>query len=207
VIAHLLIIIMPAFPNEIAPALSLLLINRDVFALKDSKELFMVIVFCCEVHCPICKTHVKEIEEHFQKALDAGIKIVVVLMDTKEHADLFHKEVADALNQEKLQLPVPNGLTECQASKWGLCFSEKHPNADKPDVFSKPGVFVIRPDNGIFMMQTQSAPFARPSMDQLIEGLQCASEHNCPVHGMHKAEEKTNPLSDTAPELACMKDQ
>jgi len=209
VVAHLLlVIIMPAFPNEIAPALSLPSINRDAFALKDSKpELFTVIVFHRGAHCPICKSHVKEIEEHCQKALDAGTKIVAVSMDTKERADLFHKEVADALNQEKLQVPILYGLTEHQASEWGLYFSEKRPDTSEPDVFSEPGVFVIRPDNSIFMMQMQSAPFARPSMDQLIEGLQRASEHNCPVRGTHKKGEKTNPLSDTVPELACVKDQ
>ena len=180
---------MPVFPSKVIPALSLPSVNGNAFDLKASKpDLFTIVVFYRGAHCPLCKMHIQEIEENLDKFHAAGLKIVAVSMDDKKRAEKFAGEVASNMGKTHLNVPILYGLTEDQARHdWGLFVSEKRPNTEEPEIYSEPGLFVIRPDNTVFMVQTQSAPFTRPSVEQLIGGLAYAAEHNYPTRGTRTA--------------------
>jgi peroxiredoxin len=165
------------YPNDFAPGLSFQLLSGETFNLSNrNPQNFTIVIFYRGAHCPLCLNHIKEIEEHYQSALDAGLEIVLVSMDTKEKAEMSTKDIAKAV-------PVGYAITEETARSWGLYISSGRPNTSEPAVFSEPGLFVIRPDNTIFMILTQSSPFTRPSMQQLIGGLQYTIEHQYPARG------------------------
>ena len=195
---------MVVFPSQVIPALSLPSVNGDLFSLKNSNpDLFTIVVFYRGAHCPICKTHIHEIEENKEKLRAAGLKIVAVSMDTKERAETFAKEVAASMGKDSLETPILYGLTEEQArNDWGLYISEARPGTNEPAIYSEPGLFVIRPDDTVFMAQVQSAPFTRPSVDQLIGGLLYAAEHKYPTRGTYVTKKPSHDAATPAPASA-----
>jgi hypothetical protein len=96
---------------------------------------------------------------------------------------MIHSDVAAAMGESSLKTTIAYGMTEKQAREWSLYISKGLDGTSEPGAFAEPGLFVLKPDNSIFMAMTQSAPFSRPSMDQLIFGLQYAKEHNYPARG------------------------
>lgn len=167
------------YPEDVAPELTVPLLNGGTFTLSQSApKNYTVVIFYRGAFCPICMNYIAEIDEHYQKAKDAGFDIVLVSMDTKEKAEESTKGITT-------KVPIGYGMSEEVARSWGLYISSGRPNTSEPDVFSEAGMFVIRPkgDNTIFMAMVQSAPFTRPSMEQLIGGLSYAVEHKYPARG------------------------
>jgi hypothetical protein len=123
--------------------------------------------------------YIREIDSYYDKAIEAGFDIVLVTMDPKEKVEESTKGITT-------KVPIGYGMTEEVARSWGLFISGGRPNTAEPEIFSEPGLFVIRPkesNSTIFMAMVQSAPFTRPSMEQLIGGLQYAVENNYPTRG------------------------
>jgi len=171
------------YPGDKVPQLSLLTVSGDRFTLSEQNpEKFTVVVFYRGKHCPLCLNHLKEIQDRHQKIVESGMNIVAVSMDDDVKAKATAKSII-ADDESLPSFPIAYGLTEKVAREWGLYISSKRPNTNEPDVFSEPGLFVIKPDNTVFMLQTQSGPFTRPSMDQLVFGLNYAHENNYPLRG------------------------
>jgi peroxiredoxin len=160
---------------------------------QQSPENFTIVVFYRGKHCPICKFYLREIEEHYESLKQNGMEIVAISMDDGEKALETAIEVSALVddNAEKktdenslqLSFPIAYGLTVEKAREWGLYLSSARPGSSEPDVFSEAGLFVIRPDHTVFMVQVQSAPFTRPSIQQLIGGLKFAVDNKYPARG------------------------
>jgi peroxiredoxin len=181
--------------NKQAPTFSHSTSGGSVFTLADrTPDKFTIVIVYRGLHCPICKTFIKEVEAYYQKAISQGYNIVAISMDPKEKADQFAKEVAASMDEgaerDVLELPIAYGLTEKEASQWGLYLSSKIEGSGEPEVFAEPGLFVIRPDNTVFMAQVQSAPFTRPNITQLIGGLNYGFENKYPARGTYAVEKK-----------------
>jgi peroxiredoxin len=165
------------YPNEMAPKLTFTLLSGDTYTLSDRHPTnFTIVIFYRGAFCPLCMNYIKEIEENYSSAYDTGLEIVVVSMDTQEKAETSTKDIAT-------MVPIGYGLTEEVARSWGLYMSSGRPDTTEPSVFSEPGLFVIRPDNTIFMAMVQSAPFTRPSIPQLLNGLGYAIANHYPARG------------------------
>jgi peroxiredoxin len=167
------------YPDDVAPELTVPLLNGGTFTLSDSNpKNFTIVIFYRGAFCPLCMNYIGEIDKHYKTAAAAGFDIVLVSMDTKEKAEASTQGITT-------KVPIGYGMTEEVARSWGLYISSGRPNTAEPAVFSEPGLFVIRPqgDNTIFMAMVQSAPFTRPSMEQLIGGLQYAVDNKYPTRG------------------------
>jgi len=177
---------MPAFPSQTAPTLSLPTLSGETFTLANrNPDKFTIVVFYRGLHCPLCSSHLKEIEERLDAVTAAGMEIVAVSMDDQAKASETSKRVAASLSTPAVELKatIAYGLTEDAARSWGLYISKGMANSAEPAVFSEPGIAVIQPDNKVFMIQVQSAPFSRPSIDQLLGGLQYAFKNKYPFRG------------------------
>lgn len=172
------------YPDDAAPTLILPTVGGGDFDLSASNpEKFTVLVFYRGKHCPLCVNYLQEIEEHATAIKDAGLDLAAISMDDEERAADFTSAVAKKVNKSALSFPVAYGLTEEQAREWGLFISSAREGSMEPAVFSEPGLFAVRPNKTIFMVQTQSAPFTRPSIEQLIGGLSYAYQHKYPTRG------------------------
>lgn len=165
-------------PRTHAPTLSVPLLEGGTWTASErSPDTFSVVVFYRGKHCPICKGYLQEVQDHLDGLREAGAEIVAVSMDSEERARTSAQEWG--LDR----LPVGYGMTEQTARDWGLYISSARPGSEEPEVFSEPGLVVLRPGGEIFFVQVQSAPFTRPPIDQLIQGLNFVTENDYPARG------------------------
>lgn len=170
--------------NAPAPKLTLPTLSGETFTLsKNDPANFTIVVFYRGLHCPICINYLQEIEENLEALAQAGMDIVAISMDSEVKAQATQSKVASKMGIDQLKTRIAYGLTEDDARSWGLYISSKREDSSEPETFCEPGLFVIRPDNSVYMAQVQSAPFTRPNIAKMIGGLQYAVEHKYPARG------------------------
>lgn len=165
-------------PNQKVPDLELPLTIQARFELAaQTSDKFTMLVFYRGKHCPICKKYLEEIGSKLDAITAHGINAVAISMDSEDRAMVAHKE------WETGDLPLAHSLTEDQAREWGLYISEKRPDSEEPEVFSEPALFLIRPNGTLYFANVQSAPFTRPSIDELLKGVEFVNENDYPARG------------------------
>ena len=165
-------------PGQPVPALDLPLTIEARFELdKQSPENFTMLVFYRGKHCPICKKYLTELGSKLDKFTDKGINVFAISMDSPERAAVSHEEWGTH------DLPLAHSLSEDKAREYGLYISEKREGSEEPDVFSEPGLFVVKPNGTLHFAVVQSAPFTRPDLDDLLEGLMFTIEKDYPTRG------------------------
>ncbi len=165
-------------PDRKAPNLGLPLTNGDDFKLSaQSPRHFTMLVFYRGKHCPICRKYLERISTRIEDIRDAGIIPVAISMDSEERAKVSHEE------WDTGELPLAFGMSEEQAREWGLYISQKREGSEEPDRFAEPGLFLVQPDGTLFFAEAQSAPFTRPSIDELLQGVKFVTENDYPARG------------------------
>ena len=165
-------------PGQPVPALDLPLTIEARFELEKQKpDNFTMLVFYRGKHCPICKKYLTELGRKLDKFTDKGINVFAISMDSPERAAVSHEE------WDTHDLPLAHSLSEDKAREFGLYISEKREGSKEPDVFSEPGLFVVNSDGTLHFTVVQSAPFTRPDLDDLLEGLMFTIEKDYPTRG------------------------
>ena len=164
-------------PTTKVPTLTLPLINDTQWELSKQKpENYTLLVFYRGYHCPKCKQQLEDLKEQLSEFTERGINVVGISMDSEERA----KKSGDEWNIEAI--PIAYDLTEAKAREWGLLISESISDKE-PDVFSEPGLFLINPDNTLFLSSLQSMPFARPHFKDLLKAVDFIKKENYPARG------------------------
>src|SRR5215472_16602646 len=79
--------LVPLFPRQAAPPLHVDLASGGIFELAREKPAhFTLLVFYRGLHCPICKTQLRELESKLEEFDKRGVAVVAVSSDTKERA-------------------------------------------------------------------------------------------------------------------------
>lgn len=102
--------------------------------------------------------------------------VVVVSADTKE------KAIADK-EEFGWQFNLGYDLSDVQMRALGLYVSEPLSDAETTHPFSEPGVFAIRPDGSLMLVDISNGPAARPDLEELLDGMKFNIENNRPVRG------------------------
>ncbi|MGB3752736.1 MAG: peroxiredoxin-like family protein [Parerythrobacter sp.] len=165
-------------PGQKVPDLELPLTIQARFDLySQSPDAFTMLVFYRGKHCPICRNYLEELGGRLSDFTDRGISPFAICMDSEERAMIVDNE------WDTHDLPLVYDLAEDTAREWGLYISQKRDGSEEPEVFSEPGLFLIRPDNTLYFANIQNAPFTRPSLDQLLEGIDYIGKNDYPVRG------------------------
>ena len=165
-------------PGQPVPALDLPLTIDARFELsKQEPEAFTMLVFYRGKHCPICKKYLTELGGRLSDFTDKGITVFAVSMDSPERAAVSHEE------WDTGDLPLAHSLSEDKAREYGLYISEKRPDSEEPESFSEPGLFLVKPDGTLYFAVVQNAPFTRPDLDELLDGLTYVMENDYPTRG------------------------
>ncbi|MFL0356590.1 peroxiredoxin-like family protein [Erythrobacter sp. GH1-10] len=165
-------------PGSEVPSLDLpLTIGAQYDLAKQNPDHFTAVVFYRGKHCPICKGYLKQWSEKLDDFTRLGINVVAVSMDDKDRAMVVDEE------WETGDVPLAYGMSEDTAREWGLYISEKRPDSDEPDIFSEPGLFLVRPDGTLYFANVQNAPFTRPPLDELLQGLDFVIDKDYPTRG------------------------
>ncbi|NBC88396.1 MAG: redoxin domain-containing protein [Alphaproteobacteria bacterium] len=166
-------------PGQPVPALDLpLTIGAQYDLSKQRPENFTLVAFYRGSHCPVCRSHLEEMGSKVEALSEHGINPVAVSMDAKDRA------MAVDSDWKTGDLPLAYAMDEDTAREWGLYISQARDGSDEPEVFSEPGLFLVRSDGTLYMAQVQGAPFSRPDIDQLIDGIEFALEQDYPPRGM-----------------------
>ena len=169
---------MTLIPGKPVPSLELPLTIDAKFALADqSPDNFTMLVFYRGKHCPVCKRYLEELGGRLSDFTDKGINVFSVSMDSPERAAVSHEE------WDTHDLPIAHSLSEEEAREWGLFISQKREGSEEPEIFSEPGLFLVKPDGTLHFSVVQSAPFTRPDLDELLEGITYTLENDYPTRG------------------------
>ncbi len=164
-------------PGEKAPNLSFKTLNSSTWFLHDNLSNEMnIVIFYRGLHCPICKEYLVSIQNQLDDYSDANTSVTVISMDSEEKA----KKTQLDWGLDKLN--VGYGLSLDDAKNWGLFISKSIKEAES-DIFCEPGLFVIKKDGSIYMVNISNMPFARPDLSTFSANLKFAQDNQYPVRG------------------------
>lgn len=127
-------------------------------------------------HCPLCKRYFKTLDGMLADFTAAGISVLAVSADTKE------KAAADVAEQG-WRFQVGYGLTVAQMQALGLYISEPRSTQETDRPFAEPGLFVINPSGQAHIIEISNAPFARPDLPGILNGIKVIQERSYPIRG------------------------
>lgn len=164
-------------PDSQAPALTVDIVGGDRFDLAaQTPENFTMIVFYRGYHCPVCRAYLQKLNGLVSAYESAGFSVIALSMDGAERA---------AKSAEEWQLPnlkIGFGLSEQAAKRWGLYISQAIKEAEA-DIFCEPGLFWIRPDGRVYLVDISNMPWARPDVEFLLSKVPFAVENRYPARG------------------------
>lgn len=138
----------------------------------------MVVVYRGK-YCPICKRYLKGLDGLLDEFRAIGTEVVAVSGDPREKAE---SETAE----EGWRFPVGYGLTMDQMRTLGLYISEPRSSQETDRPFPEPGLFVVNPEGRAQIIDVSNAPFARPDLQAILNGLKFVQEKNYPIRGTAK---------------------
>ncbi|WP_367105953.1 peroxiredoxin-like family protein [uncultured Psychrobacter sp.] len=130
-------------------------------------------------HCPICTKYLNQLETVKGSFADAGVDILAISGDSKQQLQEHLKELED------INFPMAYGLTVEQMNELGLYISDPRSEKETDHPFAEPGVFVINAKGEIQIIDISNAPFARPELEMLANGLSFIRENDYPIRGTH----------------------
>ena len=172
----------PVMPRKKAPPLEVMTTSKAKWKLADlTPKNFTLVIVYRGLHCPICANYLKELENNLDIFNELGVEVIAISSDNKDRA---HETV---LKWNLDKLTIGYGLTSKVARSWGIYLSSgrKNPAASisEPSIFVEPGVFLIRNDGTIFMSATQTMPFARLHISDILDGIRFIIENDYPARG------------------------
>lgn len=164
-------------PRTTVPALSLPTAGGGRFELAQSApKNFTLLVFYRGLHCPICKSYLRDLDRKLAEFETLGVTAMAVSTDTQERAERAKAEWGID------HLSIAYGLSIEQARNWGLNISAGI-NDGEPPLFAEPGLFLIRPDQTLYAASIQTMPFARPSFADVLAAVKFVTEKGYPARG------------------------
>ncbi len=164
-------------PRAKAPSLDLPTVGGGRFDLAARHpQSFAMLVFYRGLHCPICKTYLRDLDRRLDEFAKRGVEVVAISTDTQERAEQSKKD----WGIEKLALAYGLGID--QARQWGLSISTSI-KKDEPPLFAEPGLFLIRPDRTLYAASVQTMPFARPQFSEVLAAVDFVTKNNYPARG------------------------
>ncbi|MEY3654772.1 MAG: hypothetical protein RL739_2942 [Pseudomonadota bacterium] len=174
-------------PRQPVPALNVPLVTGGKFILGEKPAaVFDLVVVYRGLHCPICAKYLIELETLTPEFHKLGVNVVALSSDNAERAQAMAEKV------KATHLKIGYGLSMASARQWGLYISTSRGKTslgiEEPALFSEPGVFIVRPDNTLYYVSTQTMPFARPSFQELLGAIEFAIAKDYPARGEYTGE-------------------
>lgn len=174
-------------PRTLTPKLSVKTLHHGEFDLASEKPSLMTLVcFYRGLHCPVCGNYLKELERMTPSFEERGVSTIAISSDGEDRA----RQMADRIGAEHLRIGY--GLPLNVARQWGLYISSSRGKTsigiEEPELFSEPGVFLIKPDRTVYWLSVQSMPFARPNFAEMVQALDFVIKNDYPARGEYAGE-------------------
>ncbi|WP_172298068.1 redoxin domain-containing protein [Pseudoruegeria sp. HB172150] len=162
---------MRVMPGTQAPELALPLAGGGSWSLaEDAPEVLTMIVVYRGYHCPICKGYLGKLVGLLDRFEADGASVIAVSMDPQDRAEAAKAD----WGLERLRIGY--GMSEAVARSWGLYLSSAIRDGELA-LFPEPGLFWVKPDGTLYLVDVGSMPFARPDLELLAARVQRAREY------------------------------
>ena len=146
---------------------------------RDGRDWQLVVVYR-GLHCPICKKYLKTLEGLQSDFYDIGVDVIAVSGDPEDKAQSMAQE-------QGLTLPIAYDLSLEQMAALGVYISDPRSPQETDRPFAEPATFVINADGEVQIVDVSNAPFSRPDLEGLLNGLKFVRDKDYPIRGTHKA--------------------
>lgn len=127
-------------------------------------------------HCPLCRKYLKTLDGLLDEFRGIGVDVIAISGDPRDRA---HEETME----ENWRFPVACELGQDQMRELGLYISEPRSEQETDRPFPEPGLFVTNPEGKVHIVDVSNAPFARPDLQGVLNGLKFIQEKNYPIRG------------------------
>lgn len=127
-------------------------------------------------HCPLCKAQLDTLDGMVEEFKAAGVEVFAVSADPREKAEAQVKE-------NGWTFPVGYDLSIEQMRELGLYVSDPRSPQETDRPFAEPGMYVINPQGRVQIVAVSNAPFARPDLKDVLEGIKFVSSKDYPIRG------------------------
>lgn len=164
-------------PDTPAPALSVPTVGGGEWTLAAQQpDTFTMVVFYRGLHCPICKQYLGQLDKLVPDYEKAGFSVIAVSMDDEERATKSRAEWGLS------NLTLGYDLSQSTARTWGLYVSSSIKPAEN-QIFNEPGLFWVRPNGELYLIDVSNMPFARPDLEFMLGKVNMVVENGYPARG------------------------
>lgn len=135
----------------------------------------MVVVYRGK-HCPLCRIYLKTLDNLLDQFKALGTDVAAMSADPQEKAEA-------QVHDENWRFAVGYGLSSEQMRTLGLYISEPRSPQETDRLFPEPGLFIVNPQGKIHIVDVSNAPFARPDLNGILNGLKFIQEKQYPIRG------------------------
>lgn len=169
-------------PRRAVPELRVPVVGGRTYDIRnETPTAFSLVVFYRGLHCPVCKTQLKDLDAKIGEFDRRGVSVVAISTDVEERA------VMTNLEWQLPQLRIGYGLSLPAAREWGLYISRGRGKTslgiEEPELFSEPALYLVRPDGTLFFGSVQTMPFARPHFSDILGAIDYVLKTNYPARG------------------------
>jgi peroxiredoxin len=162
--------------GQAMPQFKLPKVGGGTAEIGGKRDRWQAVVVYRGLHCPLCKRYLTTLNGLAERFRTVNTDVVAISADPKEKADAEVKELG-------LGIDVGYDLSESQMRTLGLYISDPRSPQETDRRFAEPGVFVVNPEGKAQVIDVSNAPFARPDLESLLNGLKIVQERNLPVRG------------------------
>jgi peroxiredoxin len=173
---------MPLLPRQPVPGLIIDTLDHGTFDLaSEAPDFATLVVFFRGLHCPICATYLKELERLTPDFAERGVTTIAISSDGEERTRAMAEKIGAA------NLRFGYGLPLELAREWGLYVSTGRGTTsigiEEPELFSEPGIFLVRTDGTLYFASVQTMPFVRPHFQEMVGALDFVRKNDYPARG------------------------
>lgn len=169
-------------PRRPVPKLRVPTLSGEIWDLgEQSPKNFTMIVFYRGFHCPVCSKYTRELDTLHAKFVESGVSCLLVSSDSRERAEMARERWSLG------NIAIGYDLSIDSARSWGLYVSagkgKSSSGVEEPEIFSEPGVFMVRPDRTLYWATYSTMPFARPHFEEILQAIGFVLRVDYPARG------------------------
>ena len=166
-------------PGSVFPAFDITTIDHGTITVGRPVSGWEMLVVYRGKHCSLCRRYMDALHEMLSHFDEIDTRVVAVSSDPEERAVAFKREGSYH------HITIGYGMTPEQMHQLGLYISDPRSPEETGWPFAEPGLFVIRPDHRLQIVDISNAPFARPDLGLIYNGIKFIQENSYPIRGTH----------------------
>ncbi len=135
----------------------------------------MVVVYRGK-HCPLCRKYLDQFQALQERARNLHVDVVAVSADPRDRA-------AAQVTEAGWEFPVACDLSIEQMRRLGLYISSPRSPGETDRPFAEPALFLINPRSVLQVLDVSNAPFSRPALAQVFDGIELIQTKDYPIRG------------------------